>query len=126
MRATEGLLLSAARLVASVHIDPAYSAYDICSLILLHDHSASRTDISLELTHLDFMDVLPTGLANAATDVDAAWLTHTDLQDWLCTDGTFFKGAFFIRAFGYRYESDNRTGPHHIMHYEKGALSPTN
>ena len=81
MRATEGLLLSAARLVASVHIDPAYSAYDICSLILLHDHSASRTDISLELIHLDFLDLLPLD-ASSPLDADAEWFRYTTLP-WL-------------------------------------------
>ena len=134
VRAAERLLLLATTILTSIPIDPASSAFDISSLI--EHHARAYPDISLELTHLDFMDLLPTDLAGAPSDVDAAWLSHTDLQDWLCIDGTFSKGAFFIRAFGYRYESDNRTDPQLqftlvakrlkaiFLHYTSGAAPP--
>jgi hypothetical protein len=134
VRAAERLLLLAATILTSIPIDSTCSVFDVSALI--EHHARAYPEISLELTHLDFMDLLPTDLTNAPLDADAVWFTHTDLQDWLCTDGTFFKGAFFIRAFGYRYESGNRTDPQQqytlvakrlksiFLHHSSGAAPP--
>ena len=80
VRAAERLLLSATTIMTSILIDPASSVFDISSLI--EHHARAYPDISLvELTNLDYMDLLPIDMAGAPTGVNAAWLSHTDLQD---------------------------------------------
>jgi hypothetical protein len=93
-------LLVAARLLVNVDIDPAASQYDISEIIT---SQASRDNISLQIPQASFYDVL-LDLDTTSYNPDVRWAFFTTFGDWHALDGSFHKGAFYMRALRDRFQ----------------------
>ena len=100
-------MILAARLLVNVDIDPAASQFDVSEIIKAQ---AARNNISLLTPETSFQDVLPDE-ADTSYDPDVKWVFFTSFADWLSLDGSFHKGAFYMRALGNRFEVDTRADP---------------